>query len=383
MKQEMISYLSTIDNELSSLCRYLYDNPEESYHETLACNYLQNLLLKHDFIVEKNFLNISNSFFASKGNGYPKICYLCEYDAIKDKGHITGHNALTTISIGAALTLANSIKESNGTVIVIGCPGEYLGGTKGIMTKQGVFDDIDLVMVCHPHTTTSESGSSYSIIPLSITFKGNSGLSFLNKNSYTSLDAILLTFNILNSLSKSFPKDVELNSILSRGGYTPLLIPLESEAKFYIRAKEYALAEVVNNKLREIANCVSTLTNIKHTTSLYEPPSENLKTNKTLNRLFMHNLKESGIIDISGVKDISAGLSIGSVSQKVPCIHPYISLVEDSSIKYGTQAFADATITDFAFSQMKKSSLALALTALDLIENNLLLKEVKEDFFNN
>ena len=51
-----------------------------------------------DDATKEKFLDLDTAFYAKKGNGYPKICFLCEYDAIKSKGgHITGHNLLTTI----------------------------------------------------------------------------------------------------------------------------------------------------------------------------------------------------------------------------------------------------------------------------------------------
>lgn len=382
MKREMISFLASIENEIKDLCKYIYSNPEVSYKEVNSCNYLCNLLYKHNFKVSKKYLNIDNSFYASKGNSYPKICFLCEYDAVEGYGHITGHNALASISTAAALILGNIVDKIGGTSILIGCPGEYLGGTKTLMTKQGAFEDIDVVMECHPDVRTCESGTSSAITPLSIKFVGNSGLSFLNKGDYSSLDATLLTLNILNALLKGFPKDVEINSILSKGGYTPLLLPLESEAKFYIRSKETALGELAENKIREIVRYVSNLTNIPNSISLYEPPSEEMVTNRTLNRLFSHNLKETGIITINKPKNINAGLSIGIVSKKVPCIHPYISMCENNDIKYGSKEFGEATLSDFAFSQIKKSSLALAFTAVDLIEKEYLLVEIKKEFYN-
>ena len=355
MNQEMISYLSTCYDELHDLNQKLYDNPEDSYKEFSACDSICNLLESHGFDVKKNFLDLETSFYASKGNTYPKICFLCEYDAVPGEGHLTGHNLLTTISLGASLALSKVIENIGGTAIVIGCPGEYRGGTKSIMVKQGVFEDIDAVLVAHPDVTTNESGTSAAIVPLKIKFLGNSGLSFLNNDTYTSLDGILLTFNILNSILKGFPKDVEVNSILSQGGFTPLLLPMESEAQFYIR--------------------------VQYSFSLYECPNEELITNRTLNRLFSHNLKENGIIDIGSPKDVRSGLSIGIVSKTVPCIHPYVNIIEDNRIRYGTKEFSEATISNFAFEQSMKASLALAATAVDLITNNTLLNEIKDEFF--
>ncbi|WP_315081868.1 M20 family peptidase [uncultured Clostridium sp.] len=383
MKKEIISFLCTCEQELKDLSSYLYNNPEESYSEIKSSKYICNLLNKHNFEVNENFLDISNSFICKKGTGYPKICFLSEYDAVKDYGHITGHNALSTISIGAAVALGSIIDKIGGSVVVIGCPGEYLGGTKSVMTRQGVFDDIDVVMLAHPDVLTSESGTSSAIIPLSIQYKGKDGLTFLNQNTYTALDAVLLNLNILNSLQKGFPKDLEINAILSKGGYTPLLLPAEAEAKFYIRGKDYKTAEWADNKLRTIARYISELTNLEYTTSLYEPSNKELISNRTLNRLFSHNLKENGIIDIGESRDIYAGLSLGDVSHRVPCIHPYICITDNPNIKYGTKDFAKATQSEFAFKQCKNTSLALAFTGMDLIQNENLLNEVKNDFFKN
>ena len=383
MKQEMITFLSQNQSVLKDLCTFLYNNPEESYKEFKASSYICNLLNNYKFNITKNYLDIPNSFYAIKGNGHPKICYLCEYDAIFNEGHLTGHNALTTMSIGASILLGSIIDKLNGSVIVIGCPGEYLGGTKNIMVKQKAFEDIDIVMECHPDLITAESGTSSSIIPLSIKFKAECTFSFLSRNKYTSLDAILLMFNIINNIKKGFPKETEINSIISSGGSTPLFTPSECEAKFYIRAKNTKLAEVIEEKIRKTATFISEITNIPHKISLYEPPSENLITNRTLNRLFSHNLKENGIIKINSPANVFSGLSIGAVSKVVPSIHPYISITEKERINYGSKEFLEATQSSFAFEQIKKASLALAFTGMDLMHNNNLLLEIKNEFYKD
>ena len=381
MRQEVISYLSTEKEALFNLCKFLHDNPEDSYKEYDACKYICNFLRDRDFDVREKFLDLDTAFYAKKGNGYPKICFLCEYDAIKSKGgHITGHNLLTTISITSALGLSKVIDKSGGTVILIGCPGEYLGGTKSTYVRQGIFDDIDVVLTAHPDIVTSESGTSKAIIPLKVTFKGHDGLSFLDFDSFTSLDGTMLTFNVINALSKGFCKKANIHTILSQGGVTPLLRPVESEGKLYIRAESTKTAKCIENKIRNLVACISDTMNLESCVELYEPPNEELLSNQVLNRLYSHNLKENGIINIGKPRDIDAGLSLGTVSHKVPCIHPYINIVDNVNIDYGTKEFADATISSFAQEQALSASYALISTALDLIESDFLLSEVKETF---
>ncbi|MDM0470567.1 M20 family peptidase [Clostridium perfringens] len=381
MRQEVISYLSTEKEALFNLCKFLHDNPEDSYKEYDACKYICNFLRDRDFDVREKFLDLDTAFYAKKGNGYPKICFLCEYDAIKSKGgHITGHNLLTTISITSALGLSKVIEKSGGTVILIGCPGEYLGGTKSTYVRQGIFDDIDVVLTAHPDIVTSESGTSKAIIPLKVTFKGHDGLSFLDFDSFTSLDGTMLTFNVINALSKGFCKKANIHTILSQGGVTPLLRPVESEGKLYIRAESTKTAKCIENKIRNLVACISDTMNLESCVELYEPPNEELLSNQVLNRLYSHNLKENGIINIGKPRDIDAGISLGTVSHKVPCIHPYINIVDNGNIDYGTKEFADATISSFAQEQSLSASYALISTALDLIESDFLLSEVKETF---
>ena len=381
MRQEVISYLSTEKEALFNLCKFLHDNPEDSYKEYDACKYICNFLRDRDFDVREKFLDLDTAFYAKKGNGYPKICFLCEYDAIKSKGgHITGHNLLTTISITSALGLSKLIEKSGGTVILIGCPGEYLGGTKSTYVRQGIFDDIDVVLTAHPDIVTSESGTSKAIIPLKVTFKGHDGLSFLDFDSFTSLDGTMLTFNVINALSKGFCKKANIHTILSQGGVTPLLRPVESEGKLYIRSESTKTAKCIENKIRNLVACISDTMNLESCVELYEPPNEELLSNQILNRLYSHNLKENGIINIGKPRDIDAGLSLGTVSHKVPCIHPYINIVDNVNIDYGTKEFADATISSFAQEQALSASYALISTALDLIESDFLLSEVKETF---
>lgn len=299
MRQEVISYLSTEKEALFNLCKFLHDNPEDSYKEYDACKYICNFLRDRDFDVREKFLDLDTAFYAKKGNGYPKICFLCEYDAIKSKGgHITGHNLLTTISITSALGLSKVIEKSGGTVILIGCPGEYLGGTKSTYVRQGIFDDIDVVLTAHPDIVTSESGTSKAIIPLKVTFKGHDGLSFLDFDSFTSLDGTMLTFNVINALSKGFCKKANIHTILSQGGVTPLLRPVESEGKLYIRAESTKTAKCIENKIRNLVACISDTMNLESCVELYEPPNEELLSNQVLNRLYSHNLKENGIINI-------------------------------------------------------------------------------------
>lgn len=380
MKQEIVSFLHSIDKDIFNLSKYIYDNPEPSFHEYKCCNYLINIFKQNNFKVIENFINIPTSFYAQYGEGHPKICFICEYDAIGDEGHITGHNLISSISTGAALSLSNTINKLHGSVIVIGCPGEFIGSSKVTMAKQGVFDDIDIVLMAHPDIITAESGTSMALLPLRIIYKSELGLKHRVLGSYSSLDACVFTFNAINILSKGLNHGNSIDGVITKGGTSPSLLPSECECEFYLRGPKMCYITELEGKLRNFAKTVGELMNVHCEASLYELPYRELITNSTLSRIFSHNLKESGVIEIGSAKDTLSGLSLGTVSHFVPCIHPYISIIDDNSIKYSSKEFAMATISPFAHDRVIKAAQALVFTSLDIIEKECLLQEVKEEF---
>lgn len=66
MRQEVISYLSTEKEALFNLCKFLHDNPEDSYKEYDACKYICNFLRDRDFDVREKFLDLDTAFYAKK-----------------------------------------------------------------------------------------------------------------------------------------------------------------------------------------------------------------------------------------------------------------------------------------------------------------------------
>ena len=106
-------------------------------------------------------------------------------------------------------------------------------------------------------------------------------------------------------------------------------------------------------------------------------PSQELLTNKSLSRIFTHNLKECGIIDITCCKNSSYGLGIGAISHTTPCIYPSICITENPLRRCPSPLFALETQTDFCKKNMIKAVEALAITGLDIIEKQDLIKEIR------
>ena len=202
MKQEIISFISTLNNDIFKMSRYLYENPERSYEEYKSCSYLVNFFRAHNFNVTEAFLDIPTAFRAEYGSGYPRICYICHYDTSLNDGFMSGYNLISSMSAAASAALASILKGMQGTVIVLGCPGEQVGGAMITMVKQGVFDDIDAVLMAHPDVKNAENGTSKAILPMKIEFSPAASSSSPDKFSAT--DASIFVLNSLNFLCKGF-----------------------------------------------------------------------------------------------------------------------------------------------------------------------------------
>lgn len=380
MKQKIISYLSTIKNELSGISKYIYENPEVSFHEYKAYNYLIKILKKHNFYVTENYLNIPTAFSAQFGKGHPKICFTCEYDAVHDLGHIFGYNAASAISVGAALALSDVIPETGGSIIVIGSPGEITGSSKITMVNQGVFEDIDAVLTAQPHTINAASGASPAVMPLELIHNKEFINNYADCNSYSQLYSCSFLISALDLLLKNYTTCF-INNLSMKSKYLTNNY-IKTNFEFSLCSSAYKNIEAFENSLKEFIITTDKISNTKSELHIAGSPYKELITNKILSRLFSHNLKEIGIINIQEAKNLNSGISFGSVSHIAPCIHSYVNVVCDDNIEYGTKAFAAATVLPFADDIIFKTACALAITAVDLIEKPNLISEMKTELYN-
>jgi len=379
MKQEIISYISSINEDIYNLSQYLYANPETSYKEYKGCSYIINMLKSHDFQIQENYCNIPTAFYAQYGNGHPKICYICKYTAAENLGHVFGNNVNASISVGAALGLSKVISKSGGSVILLGCPGEYVNGAELTLTKEKCFDDIDVIIAPHCDISNAESGTSMATIPIKIKYSQSINSNIKETNIFSSLDAYLFTLNTLSQLLKGLNNSCSIETVSMKDVSSNPNSLSESEVTFYLSAPKIIETRLLEKTITDFISLTSKIMNLTVEMSLFQLPSEELLSNKSLSRIFTHNLKECGIIDIDCCKAASYGLGIGTISNITPCIYPSVSITEKPLVRCPSPLFAIETQTDFCKSNMLKAAEALAITGLDIIEKQDLLKEIIQE----
>ena len=373
---------SEIFEDLKELNEYIYKNPELGRKEFKACEAHKNLLKKYGFEIEENYIGIPTAYLAkySLGKKGIKIGYLAEYDALPEIGHGCGHNILGTTSIGAGILLKEYIDEFGGEVLIFGTPAEETFGAKVDMAEAGCFDDIDVAMISHPTGKNHEkSGTSQAMEALQFTFRGKTAHAAGDPyNGINALDGVIQFFNSVNALRQQTKTSARIHGIISNGGEAANIIPDLAVANFYVREATtkdmLKLSERVKNCAKGAALATGTSLEIEN----YEYTFKHLVTNEKLSSIYTKNLELQGIKDIP-MSDPTGSSDCGDVSHHCPTIHTYFPISKCELTGHSLE-FAKATITEEAYKGMKEAIFALVMTGKDILENENLLKEIKDEF---
>ncbi|MGW7159599.1 M20 family metallopeptidase [Paenibacillus taichungensis] len=380
MKQKIKETVDRLDSDLRELSLRIHANPELSFQEIQAQQWLTEPLEAAGFQVEKGISGLDTSFRAvwEGQSGGPTIALLAEYDALPRIGHACGHNLIGTSAVGAALALKEACPDLPGRIVVLGTPAEEEGGGKIIMVNDGVFNEMDAVMMCHPQQKTMVLRGALACVDATFTFHGKQAHAASSpEKGISALDALVNAYAGINSLRPYLKDDVRVNGIITKGGDAPNVVPELAEAVYIIRAKTVEELKVVMDKVyrvvRHAAEGVGATVDI--TEGLIYAERNN---NKTLAGLFQQNLEDMGIEVHDPPQTGGVGSSdIGNVSQITAAIHPYIRLGDATT---HTPEFARLAGAEEGMIELNRAAKALALTAFDLYADKAALKQVRDEF---
>lgn len=371
-----------LKSELIKLSEYILDNPELGYEEFKACAAHVDLLKRHGFKVEEEFMGMRTAFKAvyDSGKPGPTIAFLSEYDALPGIGHGCGHNLLGATNTGAGIALSKLIKDLKGKVIVFGTPAEETSGAKVEMTDRGAFNDIDIALEVHPGSEHYKSGASLAMEAIQFTYRGKPAhAAAYPEEGINALDAAINTFNNINALRQHIFPSARIHGIIKEGGKAVNIVPDLAIAQFYVRATTKAYLGELVEKVKNCARGAAIAAGAQLEITNYEASYDNLVTNNSLLEIYCKRLKDVGVDKIYEARQSYGSLDVGNVSHIVPTIHPYFKICE-KDIPAHTEEFRDATRTDLAYQSMVQTIGALALTAVDILKDDNLLAEIKKEF---
>jgi amidohydrolase len=381
IKSLVIEEVEAYRDELYDLSRKIHDNPELGFHETKASAWLTAILQKNGFKVERGIYGLPTAFRAIYGQGRPVVALLAEYDALPDLGHGCGHNLIATSSVGGGIAARKAVDRYGGCVVVMGTPAEELYGGKVTMAQGGAFSELDAAMMVHPGNHDSVVTEALALQGLNVEFFGKASHAAAKpEEGINALEAVILSFNAINSLRQHIKSSARVHGIITDGGQAPNIVPAHTAASFMVRATDQAYLEELKQKVLDCFKGAAAATGARLEYKWDDLSYAPLLNNLTLGKLFLANLRR--FRKKAQMEDPDKGFGstdFGNVSQLIPGIHASIAIAPRGVVTHSPQ-FAEAAGSETGRQAMLDAAKALALTVTDLLADPELIVKAREEF---
>ena len=304
--------------QFEKIALQIWDIAEVGYQEYQSSSLLKESLEKEGFSIEDNVANIPTAFIAEYGEGSPVIGILGEFDALpglaqsaspyKEKykdniaGHACGHHLFGAGSAWASVVVKEWLSSNNqtGTIRFYGTPAEEGGSGKVYMAREGLFDDVDVVLHWHPssqnharpRTSNSNKSAKFSFEGISAHAAG------APDKGRSALDGVESMNMMVNLMREHMPQDSRIHYVITKGGLAPNVVPDEAEVYYYVRHPKRQMVEKLFNRVVKAAKGAAMGT---ETTVSFEVIHGNysLMPNDTLQKIMHEKLSARGGITYS------------------------------------------------------------------------------------
>jgi len=287
------------------------------------------------------------------------VCIIGEMDAVRcsahpkaDGGtgaaHACGHHVQTALMLGCALAFAESgvLDELCGSVTFLAVPAEefaeieyraklraegkisYFGGKQQLIAE-GVFDDVDIVMMVHAQADCTRpalflDGTCLGFIGKTVDFYGRAAHGSMPYEGVNALNAATLALMGIHTVRDTFRDEdrIRIHPIITNGGEIVNSIPDRATVETHVRAANldamYAAAKKVDRAVMGAAYTVGAKAEISNSAG-YLP----MKQDITLGRVLEENAKE--YIPAENIRhdvDMFGSTDIGDVSHLLPTVQP-------------------------------------------------------------
>ncbi|HYC84285.1 MAG TPA: amidohydrolase [Chryseosolibacter sp.] len=426
------SVVNTVEQQREKLVKLsdqVWAYAETALKEYQSSKALADFAEQNGFRVTRGVSKMPTAFIAEFGSGKPIIGILGEYDAlpgISQKaspekealvagagGHGCGHNLFGVGSLGAAIAIKELIAAGKlrGTIRFYGTPAEEAVGGKIYMARDGLFNDLDVCLDWHPDTEIAANmQSSQAMVDFIVEFKGKAAHAAADPwNGRSAVDGAELFTSGINMLREHVRPSVRMHYVIQRGGDVPNVVPEYAKLWMWVRDSKRDGVEEVFARVKEIANGAAMMAGVEAKVSIQGGDYELLVNRKGAEAL-QKNLELLGpltytpeeisfakkIQEVTGVpqtgldgtikplketKEHPEGGStdVGDVSWLVPEI-TLVATTAPPKAPWHSWAVVACGGMSIGHKGMLFASKALAMTMVDLFENEDLRKQIRREF---
>ena len=429
--QDADRILGFVDSRYEStaeLARTLWDYAEVGYQEEQSSGRLQEELAAAGFEIEAGVAGIPTAFVASYGEGEPVIGILAEFDALpginqgdvprrspvegKSAGHACGHNLFGAGSVGAAIAVSHWLEDSGhkGTVRLYGTPAEEGGSGKVYMVRDGLFDDVDVVLHWHADDENSaEARTSLANRSAKFRFRGVSAhAAGAPEKARSALDGVEAFNYMINMMREHVPQQTRIHYVITSGGSAPNVVPDFAEVFYYVRHPDAEQLKEIWDRVEDAARGAATGTGVEVDWEIIHG-NHPLLINEALARMMDEKLRLVGGIEYTDAEqafaeelyttldapgnplgsqreikpyEVSLGYGstdVGDVSMTVPTVGLRVAAWVPGTPAHSWQAVA-ASGTTIGYKGAQVAAKTLALAAVELMRNEALREKARSEF---
>jgi len=428
-KEAVVQSVNKHQQELIAISDKIWAYAETALKETKSSKELSDYAEKQDFTVKRGVAGMPTAFIAEFGSGKPIIGIMGEYDALPGisqkaqatreplqvgaAGHGCGHNLFGAGSLGAALAIKELIAKGKlkGTIRFYGTPAEESVSGKIYMLREGLFSDLDVCLDWHPNAEIAASTqSSQAMIDFIVEFKGKSAHAAADPwNGRSAVDGLEAFTHGVNLLREHVLPSVRMHYAIKAGGDVPNVVPEYAKVWMWVRDSKRSVVDEVFARVKDIAKGAGLIAGVEVKTTVQTGDWEML-VNRAGAAVLQKNLELLGPINytpdeitfakkiqvaqsaeqtgLDGAihslketeKDPEGGSSdVGDISWNVPEITLLTTTAPKNTAWHGWSVVACGGMS-IGHKGLVFSSKTLAMTMVDLFENEQLRKDIRAEF---
>jgi len=428
-KDAVIKSVESRKAELVVMSDKIWSYAETALKEKQSFKVLTDYAEAQGFKVERGVAGMPTAFIATYGSGKPIVGILGEYDALPGisqkaqptkepfvqgaAGHGCGHNLFGVGSLAAAIGIKELIQQGKlkGTIRFYGTPAEEAVGGKVYMARDGLFNDLDVCFDWHPGMGI-ESGtqSSKAMVEFYVEFKGKAAHAAADPwNGRSAVDGLEAFTDGVNMLREHVKPTVRMHYAIMAGGDVPNVVPEYAKIWMWIRDSKRDGVQHVLERVQNIAKGAAIIAGVESKLSVIggdyevlvvrkgaEAMQKNLELLGPITYSEEENTFAKKIQEVSEVPQLgldgrinpiretdenpSGGSSdVGDVSWIVPEIRLRVTT---GAVGAPWHSWAEVACAGMSIGHkgMMFAAKAMAMTMVDVFENEQLRKDVRTEF---
>ena len=360
----------------------LYAHPESPGQEFRTSKIMADMLSQAGYQVDYPYLGIPTAFCAALENGDgPSAAILVEYDALPGLGHACGHNVHGSMSMLAALALADLKDIFHGKLYIFGTPAEEENGAKVPMAAQGAFDEMSLAIMIHSWSG-GKSLANMDLLGLKcylVEFKGQEAHAVAAPwKGHNALAAARKFLDLIDARRECFTPDIHVNGVITDGGVYPNILPARSEVRMEFRTDSAGKLAQMDEVVKKCAQGAAMALDCEVSFTEGFDGFDDMVRVPALEQEVRSILEEMGL-PTGDVQTPNGSSDMGNVSYRCPAIQPMLS-ISDTFYALHTPEFRDETCKPAAHQAIADGANLIARMTLRTLTDSAFRQAVLESY---